>query len=257
MRKLLSPLWIHLGCTVFFLYLPLIVVIGMSFNSGGMPTVWSGFSFKWYYALAEKSTLLNGALNTLIVALVSATIATVLGTMLALGIEKRRSAPLLDAFLLAPMLVPDIILAISLLSMFTFLKVPLGLHSIIMSHVVFNIAFVCAVVRTRLRDFDRSLVEASIDLGASALTTFRRVTLPAILPGVVAGFLLAFTLSFDEFVIAFFTAGPKQSSMTLPMHIYSMVRFGMKPEVNAMATLIIMVSFILVYLGLRQNKGTL
>jgi spermidine/putrescine transport system permease protein len=132
--------------------------------------------------------------------------------------------------------------------------VTLGLHSIILSHVVFNIAFVCAVVRTRLRHFDHAIVEASIDLGASAFTTFRRITLPVIFPGVLAGALLAFTLSFDEFIIAFFTAGAGSSSTTLPMRIYSMIRFGVTPEINAMATIIMLISFTLVLMSQRLNR---
>ena len=153
------------------------------------------------------------------------------------------------------MIIPDIVLAISLLSFFTALQFTLGLHSIILSHVVFNIAFVCAVVRTRLKAFDYSIIEASMDLGAGAFTTFRRVTLPAILPGVMAAGLLAFTLSVDEFIIAFFTAGAGRSSTTLPIQIYSMIRFGVTPEINAMATIIVLVSFILVFSAQRINKG--
>ena len=152
------------------------------------------------------------------------------------------------------MIIPDIVLAIALLSFFTLLKFTLGLHSIILAHVVFNIAFVCAVVRTRLKNFDRSIVEASIDLGAGACATFRRVTLPVILPGVIAAALLAFTLSVDEFIIAYFTAGAGPSSTTFPMQIYAMIRFGVTPEINAMATIVIGFSFFLVLLSQRLNR---
>lgn len=173
-----------------------------------------------------------------------------------MGVEKGRKSNTLDAVLFAPMIIPDIVLAIALLSFFTLLEVTLGLHSIILSHVVFNIAFVCAVVRARLRNFDYSMLEASTDLGASRFTTFRRITLPLIFPGVLAGALLAFTLSFDEFIIAFFTAGAGESSTTLPMRIYSMIRFGVTPEINAMATIIMLISFTLVLISQRINRGT-
>ncbi len=228
--------------------------MALSFNRAGMPTAWTGFSVTWYGKLFESPEILSAALNTLIVAGISTLIATTLGTLLALGVERRKASSTLDALLFAPMIIPDIVLAISLLSFFTLLEVTLGLHSIILSHVVFNIAFVCAVVRTRLKHFDYAIVEASIDLGASAFTTFRRVTLPVIFPGVMAGALLAFTLSFDEFIIAFFTAGAGESSTTLPMRIYSMIRFGVTPEINAMATIIMLISFTLVLMSQRLNR---
>jgi spermidine/putrescine transport system permease protein len=244
----------HLGLTYVFLYGPILVLMVLSFNRAGMPTAWTGFSLDWYAKLANSPEILSAAVNTLIVAGISTLIATTLGTLLALGVERRRSSSALDAILFAPMIIPDIVLAIALLSFFTLLEVTLGLHSIILSHVVFNIAFVCAVVRTRLKHFDHSIVEASIDLGASAFTTFRRVTLPVIFPGVLAGALLAFTLSFDEFIIAFFTAGAGSSSTTLPMRIYSMIRFGVTPEINAMATIIMLISFTLVFTSQRINR---
>ncbi len=252
-RILRGHLWLVYG----FLYIPILVLMVMSLNEGGMPTAWTGFSLKWYGVLAESPEILSATVNTLIVASISTVIATVLGTMLALGVERRRRSSGLDALLFAPMIIPDIVLAIALLSFFTLLEVTLGLHSIILAHVVFNIAFVCAVVRTRLRNFDQSIVEASQDLGAGDFTTFRRITLPIIFPGVLAGALLAFTLSLDEFIIAFFTAGAGSSSTTLPMRIYSMIRFGVTPEINAMATIVMFVSFTLVFASQRINKGTI
>jgi len=244
----------HLWLVYAFLYLPILVLMGLSFNRAGMPTAWTGFSTAWYGKLAESPQIVSSALNTLIVASVSTGIATALGTLLALGVERRRKSSGLDALLFAPMIIPDIVLAIALLSFYTLLGFTLGLHSIILSHVVFNIAFVCAIVRTRLRHFDYSVVEASIDLGASDFTTFRRITLPMIWPGVLAGALLAFTLSVDEFIIAFFTAGPGESSTTLPMRIYAMIRFGVTPEINAMATIVMLFSFTLVLASQRLNR---
>lgn len=239
-----------------FLYLPIAVLVALSFNEGGLPTVWSGFSLKWYASLASNREILSAALNTLVVALVSTAIATLLGTLLAIGVEmRRRRGTVLEALIFAPMIIPDIVLAIALLSFFSMLDVTMGLHTIVLAHVVFNLAFVCSVVRARLKSFDWSITEASADLGASAFTTMRRVTLPVILPAVVAGALLAFTLSVDEFIIAFFTAGAGRSSTTLPMQIYSMIRFGITPEINALATIVMAVSVILLTLSQRLNRG--
>ncbi len=238
-----------------FLYIPIGVLIALSFNEGGLPTVWSGFSLKWYGSLASNGQILSAALNTLIVALVSTAIATALGTLLAIGVEiRRRKGRALEALIFAPMIIPDIVLAIALLSFFSMLNVTMGLHTIVLAHVVFNIAFVCAVVRARLKSFDWSVVEASTDLGATALTTFRRITLPMIAPAVIAGALLAFTLSVDEFIIAFFTAGAGRASTTLPMQIYAMIRFGVTPELNALATLVIAVSVTALALSQRINR---
>ncbi len=249
----------HLWLVYAFLYIPILVLMALSFNEIGLPTAWGGFSTKWYGVLWENKAVLAAARNTLIVAVSSTFLATLIGTLLAIGVERRkkRSSSAMEALLFAPMIIPDIVLAIALLSLFTLLNFTLGLHSIVLSHVVFNIAFVCAVVRTRLKNFDFSIVEASIDLGANEFTTFRRVTLPAIFPGVLAGGLLAFTLSVDEFIIAFFTAGAGSSSTTLPMQIYSMIRFGVTPEINAMATIVMMVSFTLVFISQRVNKDSL
>lgn len=254
--SILSLTRLHLYLVFAFLYCPILVLMVLSFNRSGLPTVWTGFSFDWYRQLLDSPDILSAAVNTLIVASVSTLLATVLGTLLALGVSRRKTSSTLDALLFAPMIIPDIVLAIALLSFYSLLNVTLGLHSIILSHVVFNIAFVCAVVRTRLQHFDYSIVEASIDLGAGYFTTFRRIVLPVIFPGVLAGALLAFTLSVDEFIIAFFTAGAGSSSTTLPMRIYSMIRFGVTPEINAMATIVMLFSFTLVLLSQRLDRSS-
>jgi spermidine/putrescine transport system permease protein len=245
----------YLGLVYLFLYTPIAVLMILSFNKAGMPTAWTGFSTDWYGRLLESPKIIAAAKNSLIVAVVSTLIATTIGTLLAIGVERRKASAGLDALLFTPMIIPDIVLAIALLSFFTLMKFTLGLHSIILAHVVFNIAFVCAVVRARLKSFDWSLTEASRDLGATALATFRHVTFPLIWPAVVAAALLAFTLSIDEFIIAYFTAGAGQSSTTLPMQIYAMIRFGVTPEINAMATIVLLVSFTLVLLAQRFNRG--
>jgi spermidine/putrescine transport system permease protein len=247
----------YLALVYVFLYTPIAVLMILSFNKAGLPTAWTGFSTDWYGRLLESPKIIAAAKNSLIVAVVSAFIATTIGTLLALGVERRKASAGLDALLFSPMIIPDIVLAIALLSFFTLIKFTLGLHSIILAHVVFNIAFVCAVVRARLKSFDWALTEASRDLGATALATFRHITFPLIWPAVVAAGLLAFTLSIDEFIIAYFTAGAGQGSTTLPMQIYAMIRFGVTPEINAMATIVLLMSFILVLLAQRFNRGAM
>ena len=247
-----------LGIVFAFLYIPISVLVGLSFNEGGLPTAWTGFSFKWYGALLENNDILRAAGNTLVVAIFSTMFSTVLGTLLAVGVEiRRRNGKWLETVIFAPMIIPDIVLAIALLSFFSLLGVKMGLHTIIVSHVVFNLAFVCAVVRARLKSFDWSIVEASSDLGASTLTTLYRIVIPVLMPAIIAGALLAFTLSVDEFIIAFFTAGAGRSSITLPMQIYAMIRFGVTPEINALATIVMSVSVIALALSQRLNKGGL
>ena len=247
-----------LGVVFAFLYIPISVLVGLSFNESGLPTAWTGFSFKWYGTLLENDDILRAAGNTLIVAIFSTVFATLLGTLLAIGVEiRRRNGKWLETVIFAPMIIPDIVLAIALLSFFSLLGVKMGLHTIIVSHVVFNLAFVCAVVRARLKSFDWSIIEASSDLGASTFTTLYRVVIPVLMPAILAGGLLAFTLSVDEFIIAFFTAGAGRSSITLPMQIYAMIRFGVTPEINALATIVMSVSVIALALSQRLNKGGL
>jgi spermidine/putrescine transport system permease protein len=246
---------LHLGVTYAFLYLPIVVLMILSFNKAGLPTAWGGFSLEWYGKLFANPKIQQAAFNSIVVAVISTLIASAIGTALALGVERARPSMTREALLFAPMIIPDIVLAIALLSFFTLLKFSLGLHSIIMAHVVFNIAFVTAVVRARLKGFDWSLTEVSRDLGAGAQQTFWFITFPLILPSVIAAALLAFTLSVDEFIIAYFTAGAGQSSTTLPMQIYSMIRFGVTPEINAMATIVMGVAFVALFTAQRLNKG--
>lgn len=238
-----------------FLYLPIAVLVMLSFNDSGLPTSWSGFSTRWYLSLFGNADILQAAWNTLVVAVFATLISTVLGTLLALGMETRaRKSNGLEALAFAPMVIPDIVLAVALLSFFSRLDLPMGLHTIILSHIIFDLAFVCAVVRARLKTFDFSIVEASRDLGASGWRTFWRVTFPVLLPAIIAGALLAFTLSVDEFIIAFFTAGAGRSSMTLPMQIFSMIRFGVTPEINALATLVMGASATALLISQWLNK---
>lgn len=238
-----------------FLYLPIAVLVLLSFNEAGLPTAWSGFSLKWYASLAENKDILGAAWNTLVVGVFATVISTVLGTMLAIGIEsRRRKSASLEALIFAPMVIPDIVLAVALLTFFSRLDITLGLHTIVISHVIFDLAFVSSIVRARLKHFDYSIVEASRDLGASPWTTFWRITFPVLAPAIIAGALLAFTLSVDEFIIAFFTAGAGRGSITLPIQIYSMIRFGVTPEINALATIVMGVSALALILSQWLNK---
>ena len=244
------PLWV----LYVFLYVPILVVIVMSFNASDNPFLWSGFSLKWYPALLQDSDIMGGLRTTLIVATGTTIISVILGTLLALALERYFPSRFLDAAAAAPAVMPDIMLAIGLLAFYTLVNFTLGAFSVILAHSVFGIAFVAAVVRVRLAGMDSSLEEASRDLGASSLKTFWSVTLPGIRPAIIAGALLAFTLSLDEFTVAFFTASP--SDPTLPIVIYSMVRFGVTPEINALAALLLLVSFTVVISAQRITKLT-
>ncbi|WP_448808192.1 ABC transporter permease [Agromyces bauzanensis] len=249
-RGILVPLW--LGYV--FLYLPIAIVVVMSFNDSENLFVWRGFSLRWYPELFADEQIMQGLVNTLIVATGATAIATVLGTLLAYGIQHYTRGGLIRAFAIAPAILPDLLLGIGLLTFFSLLSVTLGLHSVILAHAVFATAFVTAIVLARMANLDPSLEEASRDLGAGPVRTFVRVTLPQLVPGIVAGALLAFTLSIDEFVIAFFTTAPTQP--TLPIVIYSMVRFGVTPEVNALASLLLLVSIVTVIAAQRLTRLT-
>lgn len=242
------PFWF----TYAFLYVPVLILVVMSFNESSLPFKWTGFSTQWYGVLFENDKVLTGMFNTLIVAAGSTVLSTILGTLLAIGVHRHVRNRFLDALSLSPAIAPDIIMAIGLLALFSTLGLTLGLHSVLLSHVVFGTAFVAAVVKARLNHVDPSLEEASQDLGATAISTFFRITIPTLMPGIVAGALLAFTLSLDEFVIAFFTNGP--ATPTLPIVIYSMVRFGVTPELNALAAILLLVTFTVILAAQRLTR---
>lgn len=245
---------LHLWFVYAFLFLPIAVLVVLSFNESGLPTSWGGFSTKWYGDLLENGQIRNGVKNTLIVAAGSTAIATVLGTLLAVGIQRFVRSPFIESAILAPAVMPDIVLAIGLLTLYSMVNWPLGRVSVLVSHSLFCMAFVTAIVRTRLAHLDPSLEEAARDLGDTGIGAFVRITLPSLAPGIVAGALLAFTLSMDEFVIAFFTNGPRNP--TLPQVIYANVRFGVKPDVNALATVLLSVSVIVVLSVQRLTRLT-
>jgi putrescine transport system permease protein len=223
-----------------FLYVPIVLLVVYSFNASRLVTVWAGFSAKWYDALLHDEAILDAAWVTIRVALTSATAATVLGTMAAVTLVRRRrflGRNLFAGMVYAPLVMPDVIIGLSLLLLFVSVGLDRGIWTVILAHTTTTMCFVAVVVQSRLLTFDRSLEEAALDLGAPPLKAFFLVTLPVIFPAVAAGWMLAFTLSLDDLVIASFTTGP--GATTLPMRIYSQVRLGVTPEINAISTILV------------------
>lgn len=223
-----------------FLYLPMIILIVYSFNSSRLVTVWAGFSTQWYVSLFQNQAFLDAAWVTIKVAIASSTIATVLGTMAAYVLVRGgrfMGRTLFSGMIYAPLVMPEVITGLSLLLLFIGIGLDRGIFTIILAHTTFSMCFVSVVVSSRLVSFDKSLEEAALDLGCSPFDAFRLVTLPIIAPAVISGWLLAFTLSLDDLVIASFTAGP--SATTLPIRIFSAVRMGVSPEINALSTIMI------------------
>jgi putrescine transport system permease protein len=223
-----------------FLYLPIVLLVIYSFNASKLVTVWGGFSTQWYVELFRNGPLLDAAWVTLRVALISSTVATVLGTLAAIALVRHgrfRGRTLFSGMIYAPLVMPEVITGLSLLLLFVAVGFARGFWTIVLAHITFSMCFVAVVVQSRLVTFDRSLEEAALDLGCPPLKTFFVVTLPLIAPGVIAGWMLAFTLSLDDLVIASFTSGP--GATTLPMKIYSQVRLGVTPEINAVSTILV------------------
>lgn len=223
-----------------FLYVPIFIVVLYSFNDSKLVAVWGGFSTRWYFELLQDQAMLDAAWITLRIALVSATIATVLGTLAAIALVRFGrfvGRSLFSGMVYAPLVMPDVITGLSLLLLFVSIDVDRGFWTVTLAHVTLTMCFVAIVVQSRLVVFDRSLEEAALDLGCPPVRTFFVITLPLILPAVVAGWMLAFTLSLDDLVIASFTAGP--GTTTLPMKIFSQVKFGVTPEINAISTILI------------------
>ena len=223
-----------------FLYLPMILLVVYSFNESRLVTVWAGFSTKWYGELFRDQEFLDAAWVTLKVGIFSSTLATVLGTMAAYVIVRAGRFPgrtLFSGMIYAPLVMPEVITGLSLLLLFIGIGLDRGVFTIVLAHTTFSMWYVTVVVSSRLTSFDRSLEEAALDLGCSPFEAFRLVTLPIIAPAVISGWLLAFTLSLDDLVIASFTTGP--SATTLPIKIFSAVRLGVSPQINALSTLLI------------------
>lgn len=232
--------WISLILGMSFLYLPILLLIVFSFNESKLVTVWGGFSTKWYSAVWGNESIKDAAWITLKVALISSTCSVLLGTMAALSLNKLgrfRGKTLFSGMVFAPMVMPEVITGLSLLLTFVALGIDRSMLTLIIAHVTFTMCYVTVVVQSRLAGFDGSLEEAAMDLGANHWRTFIYVTLPIILPGIVSGWLLSFTLSLDDLVITSFTTGT--SATTLPMRIFSQVKLGVTPEINAICTMLI------------------
>jgi spermidine/putrescine transport system permease protein len=238
-----------------FFYLPVLLLVANSFNPARFSSRWQGFSLVWYRRLFESPEIWQALKNTLIIAVSVTAVAAVLGTAAAYALHRYGASRLQKVhytLIYQPLVVPEILMGISLLMAFVAAGVPLGLFTIFLAHVTFCVSFVAMTVLGRLQDFDFSIIEAARDLGASPWQSTRKVLLPVLMPGIVAGALLAFTLSIDDFVITFFVAGP--GSTTLPLRIYSMIKYGAPPMINALSTLLLAVTFAAVLTSQRLAK---
>ena len=253
-----------MACALYaFLYAPVVVVVVFSFNAAAHGSAWTGFTFDWYRKLLANEPVLRAGQNTLVLAVASTVLATALGTLLGYGLSRYRfpGQRVFAQLLHIPVFIPDIVLAVALMLFFAVLRERLGflepgLVTMTLAHVTFQIPFVAVVVRARLAGLDPALEEAARDLGASAWQTFWQVTFPLMLPGVLAGAMLAFTLSLDDFVVSFFTSGP--GSTTLPIYIYSSVKRGLSPDINALSSVVVMASVLATLTALafqRSRRG--
>lgn len=260
MKRASLPLWLTATALYLFLYIPIAVVIVYSFNAAKHGGPWAGFTTEWYGKLFSNADKLAAARNTLILALVSTALSTFLGTLLGYGLSRFRfpGKKLFSWLMYIPVVIPDIVMAIALLLFYSFVRdrlglFELGLTTMCIAHITFQIPFVAIVVRSRLAGLDPAIEEAAHDLGATAWQKFWHVTLPLMLPGVAAGAALAFTLSIDDFVVSFFTTGP--GATTLPILIYASVKRGITPDINALSTLIVLVSILgTIAVALLQNR---
>jgi spermidine/putrescine transport system permease protein len=248
-----------------FLYVPILVLIFFSFNDSRSVARWTGFSMEWYLRLFDNEPLLRAARNSLLIAFVATLASTAMGTLTALGMDRYRFRlrSSFDAMLYLPIVIPEIVLGISLLLFFNLaffpllqallqVRLTLGLPTITIAHIAFDIPFVYVIVRARLVGFDRTLEQAAQDLGANEWRTFWRITFPLLLPGILGGALMAFTLSLDDFLVTAFTAGT--ASPTMPLYIYSLVRRGVTPEINALSTVLLVASMGLIVVSLVLQR---
>ncbi len=257
-RKPWLRLW--LAATFVFLYAPIAILILFSFNDSRRNIVWQGFTLDYYAKAWGNASLIEAFANSLMIAAISTALSTAIGALLALALWRFRfpGKPVLEGAIALPIVIPEICMGVALMAFFlrsgwpTDLGWPLNLAPVIIGHVAFSFPFVAVVVRARMAGFDRALEEASKDLGAGEWQTFRHIILPHMRPGLIAGALLAMTLSLDDFVITFFTSGPE--TLTFPVKVYSMVRFGATPEVNAASTVLIVVTVVLTVIAMRLQR---
>ena len=244
-------LWLRLyaGLAYLYIYVPILILIIFSFNTMKLNVRWEGFTTGWYGVLFRDQDVLLATRNTLLIAFISTLVATVIGTLAALAMHRYRfpGYNASETLMYIPIVIPEVVMGIALLVFFVMANLTLGLFTIILSHIAFNIPFVTLVVRARLHGYDNAIDEAAMDLGADEWTTFRRVTFPTIMPGILSGAMLAFTLSLDDYVITFFTSGP--GSTTLPLRVFSMVRTMVTPEVNALSTMWVLTVFVILLIG--------
>ncbi len=250
------PRWVLvLSVVVYaFLHLPILVLVVFSFNDSKFSVDWAGFTLDWYRRLLQRPDILRGLKASLIVGGVATVVSAVLGTLIALALARHRfrGRTAFEGFLYVPIVTPEIVVGISLLILFALVKVPLGLTTITIAHVAFCLSFVVIVVLARLEGMDGTLEEAAMILGADEVTTFWKVTVPQLWPGILSGALLAFTMSFDDFVITSFVSG--SGSSTLPIVVYGMVRRNVEPSINAISTIILLVTTALIYLADRLAR---
>lgn len=256
-RRLLA---LHSALVYLFLYAPIVVLIVFSFNSARQTARWEGFTLRWYARLAGNEMVIRSVKNSLVVGGAATLASTVIGTMAALALARFsfRGKTATQGALFLPIIIPEIVLGAALVTFFGAVQFRLSIWTVILSHIVFSVSYVAVVVRARLAGFDRSLEEAAMDLGAGPFQTFFRVTLPLILPGIIAGALLVFTISIDDYVVTSFVAGV--GSTTLPLQVYSMIKVGVTPEVNAVSTVMLVATIALIALaqalqGKPSRKG--
>jgi spermidine/putrescine transport system permease protein len=251
------PRWLiaGAGAVYLFLHLPTIVLMVFSFNDSKFSVEWRGFTWQWYRRLLDRPDILQGLKVSLLVGAAATLVSVILGTLIALALTRHRfrGKRVVESLVYIPVVTPEIVVGISLLILFASLGIPLGITTITIAHVAFCISFVVIVVLARLEGMDQSLEEAAMILGADEITTFRRVTVPQLWPGMLAGGLLAFTISFDDFVITSFVAGP--GSSTLPVVVYGMVRRNVEPSVNAISTIILVITALLIYFADRLMRS--
>jgi spermidine/putrescine transport system permease protein len=237
-----------------FLHIPILVLVIFSFNASKFSVDWVGFTWDWYLRLLERDDILNGLKVSMIVGISSMVLSALFGTLIALALAryKFRGRTALEAFLYVPLVTPEIVVGISLLILFVLIGFPLGILTITIAHVAFCISFVVVVVLARLQGMDQNLEEAALTLGADELTTFWKITVPQLWPGIISGALLAFTMSFDDFVITSFVSGT--GSSTLPIVVYGMVRKNIEPSINAISTIILVGTAVLIYAADRLSR---
>lgn len=237
-----------------FLYLPILVLVVYSFNRSRINAVWEGFTLDWYLSLFQNERVIDALLNTLFIAIIATLVSTILGTAAAIGLSKNkiRFRSAIDGLIYLPIIIPEVVMGLSLLIFFSQLHIPLSKFTVIIAHITFCISYVVIIVSARMEGMGKQLEEAAQDLGATPWQTFRYVTLPLIMPAIIAGALMSFTLSIDDFVISSFVTGP--DSTTLPIYIYGMVKRGVSPEINALSTIMILITVVLVILSERFGQ---